>query len=46
MKYQVEEEKADTESKIAIKKMRFNPIMKAFSYMKMSKKVYKKSFKN
>ncbi|NGY85178.1 hypothetical protein F6Y05_01585 (plasmid) [Bacillus megaterium] len=43
MKYQVDEEKADTESKIAMKKMQFNLVMKAFSSMKMSKKFARKA---
>lgn len=38
--------KADTESKIVIKKMRFNTVMKAFSSTKMNKKAYKKISKN
>ena len=38
--------KAKTESKIVIKNMRFNLMMKAFSSMKVTKKVYKKRSKN
>jgi len=38
--------KADTESKITIKKMRFNLIMEAFTSMKMNKKVYSESSKS
>ena len=38
--------KAVTESNIMIKKMRFNLMMKAFSSMKVTKKVYKKRSKN
>lgn len=38
--------KVETESKIAIKKMRFNTVMKAFGPMKMDKKVCKKRSKN
>lgn len=38
--------KGNTESKIAIKEMPFNQVMKAFSSIKMNKKVYKKSSKN
>ena len=38
--------KAETESKIVEKKMRFNLMMKAFSSMKVTKTVYKKRFEN
>jgi len=38
--------KAETESKIVIKKMQFNLMMKAFSSMKVTKKVYKKRSEN
>lgn len=39
-------EKAETGSKIVIKKVRFNLMVKAFSSMKATKKVYKKRSKN
>jgi len=32
--------KVETESKIAIKKIRFSPVMKTFSSMKMNKKIF------
>ena len=38
--------KVEIESKIAIKKIRFSPVMKAFSSMMTNKKVYKKNSKN
>jgi len=38
--------KANTESKIAIKKLLFNPVMKAFTSMKMNEKVYKRNSRN
>jgi len=38
--------KVETESKIAIKKIRFSPAMKTFSSMKMNKKFFKKSQKS
>jgi hypothetical protein len=38
--------KAETESKIVEKKMRFNLMMKAFNSMKVTKKFYKKRSKN
>lgn len=37
--------KVETESKIAIKKIRFSPVMKTFSSMKMNKKFPIKSKK-
>ena len=38
--------KADTELKIAIKKLRFNPVTEAFGPMKMNKKVHRKGSEN
>jgi len=46
IKYQVEDEKDETEYEISMKKHDIFPIMKPFSFTKMNKKVYKKSSKN